>query len=363
VKIGILGAGQLGRMLALEGYSYGFRFRFLDRATTPAAGDLGEMVRADFMDFNALARFAEGLDVVTYEFENVPVAAAEFLAAKLPVHPPPRALAIAQDRWEEKRFFQSLGIPTAPVHTVQSREELDDAITQLGLPAVLKTRRMGYDGKGQLVLREPADVDDAWRALGSVPLVLEGHVPFRRELSVIGVRGIDGTIACYPLIENVHRDGILHTSRAPAAHPDPALQQTAERALTAALEELKYVGVLAIEFFEHDGRLLANEMAPRVHNSGHWTIEGAWASQFENHLRAVAGLPLGATDAVGHSLMVNLIGDTPPLAAMLALDGAHVHLYGKETRVGRKLGHVTLWGAEPEVLEARFAELLKMLPA
>jgi 5-(carboxyamino)imidazole ribonucleotide synthase len=362
MRIGILGAGQLGRMLALEGYPLGFRFRFLDAAASPSAGELGEMVNADFTDFNALARFAAGLDVVTYEFENVPVAAAEFLAARLPVRPPPGALAVAQDRWEEKRFFESLGIATAPTSTVDSREELGEALAGIGMPAVLKTRRLGYDGKGQHVIRTAGDVDAAWRALGGVPLVLETFVPFRRELSLIGVRALDGSICCYPLVENVHEQNILRTTRAPAPDVDAAMQQQAERALAAALDELDYVGVLTIEFFEHDGRLLANEMAPRVHNSGHWTIEGAWASQFENHLRAVTGLPLGSTGAVGHAIMVNLIGSMPPLASMLALAHAHVHLYGKESRAGRKLGHVTLWGEDPAELEARYEELRAMLP-
>jgi 5-(carboxyamino)imidazole ribonucleotide synthase len=361
VKIGILGGGQLGRMLALAGFPLGFRFRFLDRAVSPSASELGEMVHADFNDFNALARFAGGLDVVTYEFENVPVAAAEFLAAKLPVHPPPRALGIAQDRCAEKRFFDALGIAATETVPIESRAELDAALARVGTPAVLKTRRLGYDGKGQYTIRSADDRDAAWDALGGVPLALEAHVPFRRELSVIGVRGGDGSVACYPLIENVHEAGILRSSRAPAPDVPPALQALAERALTAALTELDYVGVLAIEFFEHEGTLLANEMAPRVHNSGHWTIEGARTSQFENHLRAVAGLPIGSTVAVGHSLMLNLIGTVPDLAKVLAIDGVNLHLYGKQSRAGRKLGHITLWSRDADRLDARLAELEPLL--
>jgi 5-(carboxyamino)imidazole ribonucleotide synthase len=361
MKVGILGAGQLGRMLALEGYPLGLQFRFFDRTSAPSAGNLGDVVTADFSDFDALARFADGLDVVTYEFENVPVAAAEFLADRLPVYPTPRALAVAQDRWEEKKFFQALGIATADTESVDSRDELDAALRRIGIPAVLKTRRLGYDGKGQFVIRAESSIDAAWAELGAVPLVLEAFVPFDRELSIIGARGRDGVIRCYPLTENTHDGGILRTSRAPAPGLSDTATRQAERALTAALTTLGYVGVMAIEFFEQNGELLANEMAPRVHNSGHWTIEGAWTSQFENHLRAVTGLPLGAAAAIGHSIMVNLIGKVPDPSRILAVDCAHLHLYGKSGRAGRKVGHVTLWSETPEALDRRLAELLTVL--
>jgi 5-(carboxyamino)imidazole ribonucleotide synthase len=362
MRVGILGAGQLGRMLAIRGYPLGMRFRFLDRAPDAPAADLGEMVTADFTDFNALARFAKELDVVTWEFENVPVAAAEFLAQRVPVHPPPRALAVAQDRLEEKRFFESLGIPVPPFRAVDDRAALDDAIREIGTPAILKTRRLGYDGKGQFTLHSPGDAEAAFAALGAVPLILERRVPFRRELSILAARSRSGDVVCYPLVENTHEQGILRLSRAPA-HAADALQQQAAAYITAALEELDYVGVLAIELFEHDGRLLASEMAPRVHNSGHWSMEGAVACQFENHLRAIAGYPLGSTAPTGHCAMLNVIGGMPDTAKLLAVPGAHVHLYGKEQRPGRKLGHVTVWATDAADVDRRLEQIEAIVDA
>ncbi|GAB4188363.1 MAG: 5-(carboxyamino)imidazole ribonucleotide synthase [Roseiflexaceae bacterium] len=344
--IGILGGGQLGRMLALAGYPLGLRFRVLEPAAGPPAAPLAEHHAAPYDNPAALERFATGLEAVTYEFENVPVQAARLLEGFAPVFPPPRALEVAQDRLSEKQCFQRLGIPTPPFAPVESRAELDAALAQIGLPAVLKTRRLGYDGKGQAVLRTPADVEPAWAALGGTPLILEGFVGFRRELSVLAVRGRDGATVCYPLVENEHRTGILRRSLAPAPALDPALQARAEDYAGRVLDELGYVGVLAIELFEvadGDGSaLLANEMAPRVHNSGHWTIEGAETSQFENHLRAVLGLPLGSTAPRGHVAMLNLVGGIPEPAALLALPGVHLHLYDKEPRPRRKVGHVTV---------------------
>jgi 5-(carboxyamino)imidazole ribonucleotide synthase len=360
MRIGILGGGQLGRMLALRGYPLGLRFRFFDRAPDAPAAELGESVTADFTDFNALAIFARDLDLVTYEFENVPVAAAEFLAQRLPVFPAPRALAIAQDRVEEKRFFQSLDIPVAEYREIEDRADLEAAIRELGSPAVLKTRRLGYDGKGQFVVNSADDAEAAWNAIGGVPLVLEKMVRFRRELSIIAARGRDGSIVFYPIIENRHEAGILRQSRAPARDA-AALQAAAETYVRAALEALDYIGVLAIEFFDDDGTLLANEMAPRVHNSGHWTIEGADICQFENHLRAITGVPLGSTALTGHSVMVNLIGAFPEPRSLLAVPGSHMHLYGKESRPGRKLGHVTVWGRDDAAVDERLAELNRVL--
>lgn len=368
--IGILGAGQLGRMLALAGYPLGLRFRFFDPAPASPASHLAEQICAPYDDEGALRRFAEGLALVTYEFENVPVAAARLLERHLPVYPPPAALEAAQDRLAEKQFFQRLGIPTPPFAAVDDRAGLDAAVRQLGLPAVLKTRRMGYDGKGQALLRSPEDAADAWRQLGGQPLILEAHVPFTRELSIIAVRGRDGATACYPLVENLHRGGILRRSVAPAPDVTPELQEQAERYAARALDALQYVGVLAIELFEvpgaagrgaHSPALLANEMAPRVHNSGHWTIEGAATSQFENHLRATLGLPLGSTAARGHAAMLNLIGATPEPAAVLALPEAHLHCYGKEPRPGRKLGHITLRADDPQTLAERLERLEHIL--
>ena len=352
MKVGILGGGQLGRMMALEGIPLGMHFRFLEPKKRAPVDTLGEVVRAPYDDPDALDRFVDGLDVVTYEFENVPAASTDRLTGRVPLHPAPSALAMAQDRLAEKEGFAAAGIPTAPYRTVDSRQDLDDAVDALGLPAVLKTRRFGYDGKGQEVLRERGDVGTAWQALGGSPLILEGFVPFRRELSILSVRGRDGTCAFYPLVENHHRDGILWTSRAPAVGVGPEVQATAEGYARGVLEAHDYVGVLAIELFETADGLLANEMAPRVHNSGHWTQDGAHVSQFENHLRAVCGLPLGSTSVAGHAGMVNLLGTVPPLADLLAVPEARVHLYDKAPRPGRKLGHVNVAGGAGTVAEA-----------
>jgi 5-(carboxyamino)imidazole ribonucleotide synthase len=373
VTIGILGGGQLGYMLALAGYPLGLHFRFLDPSPEAPVGRIATRITAQFTDRSALKKFAAGLELVTYEFENVPVETARFLAEHAPVLPPPAALEAAQDRLNEKRLFQRLGIATTEFAAVAGREALDGAVRQIGLPAILKTCRMGYDGKGQWILRSAEDVSRAERELPATdaaarkrkgtdpaehaPFVLERLVPFARELSVLAVRGRTGETAVYPLVENHHRAGILRMSLAPAPQLDPAIQQTAEDAARRVFEALQYVGVLAIEFFEHEGRLLANEMAPRVHNSGHWTIEGAVTSQFENHLRAVVGLPLGSTHAIGCSAMLNLIGEVPDSAEVLAVRDAHLHLYGKSARAGRKLGHITLRASSPEQLASRLSEL------
>jgi 5-(carboxyamino)imidazole ribonucleotide synthase len=357
VTIGILGGGQLGYMLALAGYPLGLRFRFLDPSPEAPVGRIAQRVTADFDDLAALERFCGGLELVTYEFENVPVDAAKFLAERVPVYPPPAALEAAQDRLNEKQLFQKLGIATTEFVSVPNSITLDSAVRALGLPAVLKTCRLGYDGKGQWLLRTAEEVAKAKSELPAVPLILERFVPFTRELSVIAVRSRAGEIAFYPLVENHHRGGILRLSLAPPPRLDPSIQRAAEEAARRVLISLDYVGVLAIEFFECPGRLLANEMAPRVHNSGHWTIEGAITSQFENHLRAVQGLPLGSTGPTGHSAMLNLIGEVPESSEILAVPDAHLHLYGKSPRPGRKLGHITLRAASPERLALRLSEL------
>jgi 5-(carboxyamino)imidazole ribonucleotide synthase len=367
VTIGILGGGQLGYMLALAGYPLGLHFRFFDPSPEAPVGRIASRVTADFRDESALEKFANGLELVTYEFENVPVESVQFLAERVPVHPSPRALEVAQDRISEKNLFQELGIPTTEFEPVASRDDLDDAVKKIGLPAILKTCRMGYDGKGQWHLRTADDVVKAKSempeqptitpASSEIPYILEKFVSFTRELSVIAVRARTGETAVYPLVENHHRGGILRLSLAPAPHLDPAIQRAAEQAARAVFDELQYVGVLAIEFFEQNGKLLANEMAPRVHNSGHWTIEGALTSQFENHLRAVVGLPLGSTLAIGSSAMLNLIGETPDPAEVLVVRDAHLHLYGKSARAGRKLGHVTLRASSSEQLASRLSEL------
>jgi len=357
VTLGILGGGQLGYMLALAGYPLGLHFRFLDPSPEAPVGRIAQRVTADYTDHAALEKFANGLELVTYEFENVPVEAAEFLAHRVPVYPSPAALEAAQDRIAEKTLFRNLNIRTTEFLPVARPSDFDAAVKQLGLPAVLKTSRMGYDGKGQWILRTAEDVAKANSELPKVALILERFVPFRRELSVLAVRSRNGETAFYPLVENHLRSGILRLSLAPAPSLELPIQRAAEEVARRVLESLKYVGVLAIEFFEHDGRLLANEMAPRVHNSGHWTIEGAVTSQFENHLRAVLGLPLGSTGAAGHCAMINLIGDLPEPSEVLSVSDTHLHFYGKVPRPGRKLGHVTVRAASPEHLALRLSEL------
>jgi 5-(carboxyamino)imidazole ribonucleotide synthase len=344
-------------MLALAGIPLGFRFRFLEPAPGCPACDLGEVIRAKYDDPEALIAFGKDLRVVTYEFENVPAAALRTLESVVPVLPPPVALAVGQDRLREKEVFAKLGIPTPAFKAVNDRSGLDEAVEALGLPAVLKTRQLGYDGKGQCVLREPADVASAWELMGGVPVLLEAFVKFRRELSVVSVRGARGEIVHYPLGENVHEDGILRTTRAPAAGVSDRMKKDAEAIVTALLEELGHVGVLAVELFDTDLGFLANEIAPRVHNSGHWTQDGAVTSQFENHIRAITGLPLGSPEARGWSVMVNLIGEVPDPARIVGLPGTHLHLYGKEPRPGRKVGHVNLVAPSPEGLEMRLALL------
>lgn len=346
MNVGVLGGGQLGRMLALAGVPLGLRFRFLEPASPAPVDGLGEIVRAPYDDADAVRRFAHGLDVVTYEFENVPDSTARLLEDLLPVHPPAAALRTAQDRLPEKQAFERLGIPTPAFRPVDSRAGLEEAVARIGLPAVLKTRRLGYDGKGQAVIDAEPAMDEAWGRLEGTPLLLEGFVRFLRELSIVGARGRDGSTAFYPLVENVHRGGILHRTTAPAPGVDPALQATAEGYLRALMESMDYVGVLALELFETEEGLLANEMAPRVHNSGHWTMDGAATSQFENHLRAICGFALGSCAPRGHAGMLNLIGRVPATERVLAVDGAHLHLYGKEPRPGRKLGHVNAVGPD-----------------
>ena len=359
MTIGILGGGQLGYMLALAGYPLDLHFRFLDPSPQAPVGRIAPRVTAEYTDFEALDKFAHGLALVTYEFENVPVEAARHLAQKLPVYPPPLALETAQDRLSEKSLFQKLGIPTTEFVAINSAAEMDAAIGKLGLPCVLKTRRLGYDGKGQWLLRSGEDVEALHKDFPATPLILEKFVRFQRELSILAVRGRSGKTAFYPLVENHHRGGILRLSLAPAPRLSDALQREAESAARRILEALDYVGVLAVELFECGGHLLTNEIAPRVHNSGHWTIEGAVASQFENHLRAVSGLPLGETRTLGHAAMLNLIGELPNPAELLAVPDAHLHLYGKAPRPGRKVGHVTVRADSVGQLSAR----LRRLPA
>lgn len=344
MRIGIVGGGQLARMLALAGLPWAHEFVFLDPAADACAGPLGKLLIADYDDERALLELAAQADVVTFDFENVPARSLEILAGRVPVYPGARALAAAQDRLHEKALFGELGMATAEFVALENASGLPAAVAELGLPAVLKTRRLGYDGKGQWLLRAAADVESAARELGDTPALLERLVPFEREVSLIAARGRDGAVACYPLSENTHRDGILHTT---VCRTDDPMQGEAEAQIGRLLEAIDYVGVLAVEFFQHDDELIANEFAPRVHNSGHWTIEGAETSQFENHLRAILGLPLGSTRPRGAYAMVNLIGAVPDPARVLAIPGAHLHDYGKAPRPGRKVGHITVACAAP----------------
>jgi len=344
-------------MLAMAGYPLGLRFRTLDPSASAPAGHLTEQMVDDYTDLEALSRFAVGLDVVTYEFENVPVDSARFLNRRVPVYPPPVALETSQDRYIEKSFFQDLGIPTPPFVRVETWEDLEQAIQTIGLPALLKTRRFGYDGKGQYTLYKEEDAVLAWQTVGGVPLIFENMVKFEREVSILAVRSLTGETKSYPLVENHHEKGMLRLSLAPAPNLSAAIQSQAEDYALRVLNALNYVGVLAIEFFELDGKLYANEMAPRVHNSGHWTIEGAQTSQFENHLRAIIGMPLGATEMLGVAAMVNVIGAIPDRRDVLALPDAHLHLYGKAMRPNRKLGHVTLRCDNEESLRQQLTQL------
>jgi 5-(carboxyamino)imidazole ribonucleotide synthase len=360
-RVTVLGGGQLGRMLGQAGIPLGLSFRFLDPSPEAPAAAVGDLVVGALDDIAAARKAAGDATVVTYEWEGVPADTARALEADVPVFPPARALEVSQDRLVEKDTFRALGIATAPYRAVDDRASLDAAIGELQLPAVLKTRRGGYDGKGQAVLRSAADTDAAWEELGGVPLILEGFVAFSRELSIVAVRGVDGTIACWPAVENQHAGGILHRTRAPAPGNDAALQARAEACIRPLLDAIDYVGVGCVELFDVDGTLLANEMAPRVHNSGHWTIEGAETNQFENHLRAVLGWPLGSTAARGVSAMVNCIGTMPSPKSILAVPGAHLHDYGKAARPGRKLGHVTVTATDETTLEARLASVEAMV--
>lgn len=355
----MLGGGQLGWMLGLAGIPLGASFSFLDPVDGAPASMVGDLTVGALDDIDAALRCAKGADVVTYEWEGVPAATARALEVTAPVYPGPRALDISQDRITEKDALNSLGIATAPYRAVASRADLDAAVDARGLPSILKTRRGGYDGKGQAVLRSPADVDGAWNELGGVPLILEGFVPFVRELSIVAVRGRDGEVRCWPVVENEHRGGILHLTRAPAADAD---QAAAEACIRPLLDDLDYVGVCCVELFDTGSGLLANEIAPRVHNSGHWTIEGAETSQFENHVRAVAGMPLGSTAARGPAAMVNCVGTMPDRGAVLRVAGAHLHDYGKSPRPGRKLGHITVTAGNRSELDARLQQVLATIP-
>lgn len=358
MNIGIIGAGQLGRMLALAGYPLGLRFIFLEPSDDACGARVGQHLRGAYDDPQKLRALATAVDVITFDVENVPVDAVEPIAKLKPFYPQVAVLGASQDRLTEKTLFRALRIPTPEFCAVDSLADLQQAVATVGLPGIVKTRRLGYDGRGQYRLHQPQDIAAAWQALGDVPLIYEAFVPFSREVSVIGARSTHGEIAIYPLAQNTHEHGILHHTIAP--YRNAALQLQAETYLQRVLKHFNYVGVLTIEFFVLRGQLIANEMAPRVHNSGHWTIEGARTSQFENHLRAICGLPLGSTAAVGHAAMVNFIGAMPARNVALKLSGLHLHDYDKQPRPARKLGHATMVLPSASQRDAALIKMLKL---
>ena len=339
-RIGIVGAGQLGRMLALAGYPLGLSCLFLDRSADAPGAQVAPIIVGDLEDPKKLEQLARCSDVVTFDWENISGSALAPLRHISAVRPPRAALEVSQDRIREKALFVKLKIPVAAHASVDTVAQLSRAVLELGAPGVLKTRRLGYDGKGQLVLRTSRDVDAAWQALGGVGLIYEKFQPFSREVSILGARSARGDMVFYPLSSNTHGNGVLHYGVAPFT--STRLERAAQRYMRRVMHALSYVGVLAIEFFVVAGRLIANEMAPRVHNSGHWTIEGCVTSQFQNHLRAICDLPLGSTRALGHTAMINFLGTMPDRDALLAIEGLTFHDYGKQARPGRKVGHCTI---------------------
>ena len=359
VTVGILGGGQLARMLALAGVPLGCKFHFLDPSPAACAAQLGALHQAEFTDLDAVRALARHVDIATFDFENVPAESARAMAEVRPLRPGVAALEACQDRLTEKRLMEGLGVAVPRYRAVDSRTGLLGAIDDLGLPAVLKTRRLGYDGKGQAMLFQSEDLEPAWQRLADAPLVLESFVPFTAECSVQAVRGLDGEVRFWPLIQNVHSEGMLALSR-PGVF-GAGLQKQAEAIARQLLDQWNYVGVLTVEFFLHEGELLVNEIAPRVHNSGHWSIDGAATSQFENHVRAICGLPLGDTAMCDHSLMFNWIGELPDRGKLMSLPGVHWHEYGKAARPGRKVGHATVMGRDAAELDERATRIAATL--
>ena len=360
MRIGVIGGGQLAQMMALAGYPLGLKVICLSPTAVCSAGLVTDIIVGDYDDIQQLKQLADQTDVLTYEFENISYETLTQLdhadrCTKKKLYPTTAALKISQDRLKEKQFFETLQIPTTHYLPINSLSDLQEAITKIGLPAILKTRRFGYDGKGQQILTSSEDLNIAWMAANNQACLLENKVSFDREISCIGVRNIQGEIRFYALVENQHKAGILYLSRV-SSHQD-SMTALAQTYVTRILTQLDYVGVLTVEFFEQAGQLIANEMAPRVHNSGHWTIEGAQTSQFENHLRAISGLPLGATETRGQVAMLNLVGKIPPLEKILSIPNVHMHLYGKSPRTRRKLGHVTICAASQEILNQQLKNI------
>ena len=357
--VGIVGAGQLGRMLALAGYPLGLRCLFLDRSADAPGAQVAPILVGELEDSARLMELAARSDVVTFDWENISGKALAPLEKVTIIRPPRAALEVSQDRLLEKALFRALNIPVAAHAAVELKDDLLRATAMLGTRGVLKTRRMGYDGKGQVVIHHADDIDAAWDQLGGTGLIYEQWQRYSREVSVIGARSAAGEIRYYPLSSNTHGDGVLRYSVAP--YINRPLERQARRHLKKVFEALRYVGVLSIEFFVVKGRLIANEMAPRVHNSGHWTIEGCLTSQFENHLRAICDLPLGGTRALGHSAMINFLGQMPDMQRLLRIDGLSFHDYGKEPRPGRKLGHCTITKTTAKDRNQALASTLKLV--
>jgi len=363
--VGIIGGGQLALMLAQSVQRLGVRCTVLDPDEGCCASAICEQVVGDYDDPVALKQLAEACEVITYEFENVPAAAGEVIKPLKPIHPNPDALGYAQDRHRERTMFKELEIAVPEYRAVDDAESLQQALKELGTPAILKARTLGYDGKGQALINDAATAEKAFESIGSVPAILDQFVEFERELSIVATRSITGDIAYYPLSANVHRGGILRVSKAPARDVSAQLVEQAQHAARQILNRFEYVGTIAVEFFQigtgSNATLVTNEIAPRVHNTGHWTIEGAQTSQFENHMRAVMGMELGSAEPIGHSAMVNIIGDEPRAGALDSMPQAHVHMYGKSPRPGRKIGHVTLNApseAELDALLERFTRVI-----
>lgn len=367
-KVGVLGAGQLGRMLALAGYPLELDFHFYDTSGQPSVG-LGQITCDPTADLNdeKLSRFLADVDVVTYEFEHLPLALTQYIETHATLYPPSKSIAVCQNRALEKALFSQLGIPTPRYHIVNSLESLNKAVEELGCPVVTKTTTEGYDGKGQFVIKSQDQCEQAWKSIGETEhgpreLIVEAFIHFKRELSIIAVRSINDDMSVYPLTENIHHEGILRYSLAPAPQLSEDIIQQANSYIKELMHELGHVGVLTLELFETENGLMANEMAPRVHNSGHWTIEGCVSSQFENHLRAINGMPLGSTDANRPTCMINIISEKGNIPAIMALPYTHLHLYGKEERPGRKLGHITIQADSLDELKWRIKNVAGYLP-
>lgn len=362
MKIGVLGAGQLGRMLAISGYPLNHQFGFSGNANDEPSALLGHMfaLEDNADNIESLVAFA---DVITYESENTDVEIVKEINKNVNVYPGEKSLFTTQHRGREKALFDQLNIPCAPYQMVNSEADLKAAVEQIGLPAILKIATEGYDGKGQFLMRDESQITEAWQSMNGVESILEGFVNFKRELSLIAVRGIDNDHRYYPLVENTHHDGILRLTIAPAQDIDPAVQTTAEHYMQTLLDEMDHVGVLTIELFETEDGLVVNEMAPRVHNSGHWSIEGANTSQFENHVRAITGMPLGDTTPTHNfSAMVNIISKIGPTDVVLNMPNTHLHLYDKAERADRKLGHINITASSKKELNHSIQQLKDFLP-